>query len=286
MNYRPGDTFYIGFTTLSTSGASVDADSTPVASLRRNGAVDSAVTVTVTRNDVGDYTASAVLPLTYSGGDSVDLLVTVVISTVTSKIVLRLGALDRTAQAVAQVVYRTPKVHFVSMTGDPTYDGLSPDTANALPTDSSPGAGETILLFPGTYAIDVNIVDLAGDSVTGINLIGAGMGATTITSNALISSQGCIVHPGNGSQIVDITIQGIAAGPGTTNKYQAPIGASSAQDTFIGAVARRVNLIGDSDGFYMRQTVPIGLRAYDCIVQTKYDAMFLSGTSDSRVELP
>jgi hypothetical protein len=285
MTYRPGDTFYLSFLTQDLTGSPVNADSLPTAVLRRNGA-NTAVTVAVANNAAGDYTASALLPLTYSGGDELELIVSATIAGVAGKALFPLGKLDRTAQAVAQVVYRSGKVHFVAATGDPARDGFSPETAKALPTQPTPAAGETVLVFSGTFALGTSTLDLSGDGVTGVHCIGAGMGATTISSNAQLAVGGCIVKPGNGSQIADLTIQGTAASISTPDQFQAPLGAAAMQTPFTGAVVRRAQLVADSDGFYFNQfATTVGLRAYDCIIQTKYDAVNLNAGSASLVEL-
>ena len=75
-------------------------------------------------------------------------------------------------QAVAQVIHRSPKVHFVSAAGNSSHDGFSPETAKALPTQPSPGPGETILVFSGTFAMDTTPLDLSGDGTTGVHLVG------------------------------------------------------------------------------------------------------------------
>ena len=73
-------------------------------------------------------------------------------------------------------------------------DGLSPQTAKALPTQPAPSAGETLLLFPGTYALGTSVLDLSGDGTNGVHLLGAGMGATVIASNALLTGPGQVEH--------------------------------------------------------------------------------------------
>lgn len=286
MSYRPGDTFYLSFSTQTAAGAAIDADALPAAALRRNGANDSAVVVAVAHNATGDYTASAAIPLTYSGGDELEIVVNTTIATVNALAIHRLGKLDRTAQAVAQVVYRSSLVHFVTAAGNASNDGLGPETAQALPTDSTPGPGETILVFSGTYPVDTNVLDLSGDGTTGVHLTGAGMGATVMTSNVLLISQGCIVKPGNGSQISDLTIQGIASSVDTPNQYQAPIGASARQTPFAGAVARRIHLVGDSDGVYISSgTNSVSFSLYDCIADAMYDCFNIVSGVGNQVDL-
>src|SRR6185437_17159 len=88
MSYRPGDTIHLSFTTQSAAGAATDADTTPTGSMRRNGAIDGAVTIAMTHNGTGDYTASATLPLTYVAGDDLELLISVTVGGVAGKGVL------------------------------------------------------------------------------------------------------------------------------------------------------------------------------------------------------
>ena len=286
MSYRPGDTplrqFRHAVDRQRVRRCRCHADCLYAATEPPMGAV----TVSVAHNATGDYTASALIPLTYSGGDDIELLISATVGGVAGKAVLALGKLDRTAQAVAQVVHRSPKVHFVSAAGNSAHDGFSPETAKALPTQPTPGPGETILVFSGTFALNTAPLDLSGDGTTGVHLIGAAMGATILTSNVLLADGYTIVKPGNGSNISDLTIQGIAAGGMSTNQYQAPLGAAVDQTPFIGAVVQNVQLIGDSDGIYVytpgnRTT----LFAYDCVIQTKYDGVNLLGSADSRCEL-
>src|SRR5947209_5704095 len=108
MPYLPGDIIHLSFTTQNTSGAASDADALPTVSLRRNGTTDSSVTVSVAHNGAGDYTATATLPLTYSGGDNLDLLVSATIGGVAAKEILCMGPLDRTPQIVASAIATTP----------------------------------------------------------------------------------------------------------------------------------------------------------------------------------
>src|SRR5947209_486227 len=102
MPYRPTDNLYLSFTTQDATGAATNADSTPAAVLRRNGA-NSAVSVTVTHNATGDYTASATIPATWAGGDRLELLVSAAVGGVAGKAAFDLGTLDRAEQDAARV---------------------------------------------------------------------------------------------------------------------------------------------------------------------------------------
>ena len=156
MSYRPGDTIHLSFTTQSAAGAATDADATPTASMRRNGAIDGAVTIAMTHNGTGDYTASATLPLTYVAGDDLELLVLATVGGVAGKGVLPLGKLDRDAQELArELLGASGTVWHVSASGSDTSDGRSWATAFATPGHaiSVSTAGDAILTGPGTFSL-------------------------------------------------------------------------------------------------------------------------------------
>src|SRR5262249_2365265 len=73
-----------------------------------NGTVDSSVTISVAHNGAGDYTATTTLPLTYTGGDNLELLVSATIGGIAAKEILAMGPLDRTPQIVANEIATTP----------------------------------------------------------------------------------------------------------------------------------------------------------------------------------
>jgi hypothetical protein len=97
MGYRPGDTFNLGFTTQSTTGAATDADSLPTASVRHNGTVDGTVTVTVTHNGTGDYSASGTIPSGYAAADSIGVLALATVGGNAAKYYIYTGPLDHLA---------------------------------------------------------------------------------------------------------------------------------------------------------------------------------------------
>lgn len=75
--------FYFGVQTPST-GAAVNADSTPTVVVYKNGAVDVAVTPTVTNPATGSYKVAFTAPSGYAAGDIVEALVTATVATVVS----------------------------------------------------------------------------------------------------------------------------------------------------------------------------------------------------------
>ncbi len=162
MSYLPGDTIYISFTTQSSTGAATDADSTPTVSLRRNGAADGAVTVSIAHNGAGDYTASATVPLTYAGGDEVELLVNATVGGVAAKSIVSLGKLDRTAAIVATEIGTTPAILASSQ------DFNNTGQATPLPATTA---------FSGPNAVTLVFHDAAGHAVGGVVFTVHGIGS-------------------------------------------------------------------------------------------------------------
>jgi hypothetical protein len=89
MLYRTADPYYGMFCTQRfDSGASADADSTPVATANRNGADDAGFSLTVARIDLGRYLISGVIPAGYAAGDSVQVSVAASVAGVAAKAVV------------------------------------------------------------------------------------------------------------------------------------------------------------------------------------------------------
>lgn len=83
MALAAGSTYYTEFSTSNAStGAAQNADSLPVATLNRNGADDSAVTLTVANKATGRYTITGTIPSTYTAGDNISISVTATVSSV------------------------------------------------------------------------------------------------------------------------------------------------------------------------------------------------------------
>lgn len=100
MIYIAGEAAYVGFTINSTTGAATDADSTPTASVRRNGSIDGTVTATVTNNSTGAYTVSFTVPSGWSAGDDVEVLVSATVGGVSAKKWVGKGAVDASISSV------------------------------------------------------------------------------------------------------------------------------------------------------------------------------------------
>lgn len=71
MSYKPGDAAKVAVAIQGATGALANADSLPVGSVYHNGAIDGAVTVTVTNLATGRYLAAFTIPGGYNPGDTV-----------------------------------------------------------------------------------------------------------------------------------------------------------------------------------------------------------------------
>jgi hypothetical protein len=80
--WQANDSYVTNFTITSATGALVNADSLPAGALYRNGPVDGAVTVTVTNQATGIYSAACTIPVGYAIGDKIDILITATISSI------------------------------------------------------------------------------------------------------------------------------------------------------------------------------------------------------------
>ena len=273
MSYRPGDTIHLSFTTQSAAGAATDADATPTASMRRNGAIDGAVTIAMTHNGTGDYTASATLPLTYVAGDDLELLVLATVGGVAGKGVLPLGKLDRDAQELArELLGASGTVWHVSASGSDTSDGRSWATAFATPGHaiSVSTAGDAILTGPGTFSLGLARLILPA----GILLAGAGLDRTIITSTLV---NGPILQVAANCTVQDLTVQGVATPGGGV--FQMPIGDGADAP---GVVLRRVRTLSDTDGLYFQSAGSL-VRCYDSYLSSNWDCVF--ATNGATVEL-
>lgn len=186
-------------------------------------------------------------------------------------------------QIILKEIYKcSGTVWCVTPTGnDTTGDGLTLATAYATckKAASVAAAADIIIAFSGTIAEGVNSINLPD----GVSLFGAGVGATRITSEAVLGAQGPIVKPGTRSLIQDVTIEATL----TDGTYQGCVGAYvAAQSAFTNALVQRVHLIGDSDGVYINKSgTACSMVMRDSRVDTKYDAIRLMGNAANAVDL-
>lgn len=187
-------------------------------------------------------------------------------------------------QIVLKEIYKcSGTVWCVTPTGnDSTGDGLTLATAYATGKKAASVAadGDIILACSGTIAEGDNVINLPD----GVSLFGAGMGATRITSEAVLTAKGCIVKPGTRSLIQDLTIEGTW----TDGTYQACIGVGAvvSQSGFTDAVAQRLFLIADTDGLYINKaSTACSMTLADSHVHTKYDSLRLMGNASNAVDV-
>lgn len=100
MIYRAGGAAYVPFV-INTSAGLTDAGSLPTASLLRNGSVDGAVTVTVTRLSLGRYVASFTVPSGYAAGDDLSVSISATVSSVPYGSFEGEGTVESSASATA-----------------------------------------------------------------------------------------------------------------------------------------------------------------------------------------
>ena len=115
MSYRPGDIFYNELITANISGASVNADITPWATLTKNGIDDTSVKVFVNNVDVGRYVMSGVIPNTYTARNSIGVVSSGLFAGILSKTYNFLGVLESSV----------PDVNVLTVSGVPVSPGMS-----------------------------------------------------------------------------------------------------------------------------------------------------------------
>ena len=196
-----------------------------------------------------------------------------------------------TDQAVNCAAHRAGRALFVTATdmggnysGDSWTNAVYGTAANLkTAVETTATAGTVVLLGAGTYAL----VDTYIEVPPAVQLVGAGMYATIITSTHAFGDSGhAIIRPGSGSLISTLTVQATAA----AGDYQTPIGTSGSnnQAAFTNAVIFQVRIIGDADGFFAYHATACSARLEECVIQTKYDAVTTSspsGTPDHRIDI-
>ena len=148
MWLKPGNTWTEEFPTCAQNGAAKDADSTPTVTLARNGAVDVAVTVTVTKLSTGLYSATCAIPGDYDPGDRVTLRLAATVDAVPAKGILgntKLIAVDL-ATSIAEQLYQDGSANLIEVNDDGTVNTntvLSEENLTALAADINSRMGAT-----------------------------------------------------------------------------------------------------------------------------------------------
>lgn len=149
--YRPGDSYHGLFTTSRfDTGAATDADSTPVATITKNGVDDGAVTITVTNIDTGRYKISCTIPNTYTAGDVCVISAAATVNSVAGKGVVdsfRLVAVNL-ADAVRAGLTALPNASAGGSGGVPVCDASSRAPAKVYAYDTGVDPASMVLATP------------------------------------------------------------------------------------------------------------------------------------------
>lgn len=122
--------------------------------------------------------------------------------------------------------------------------------------------GDVLLIGPGKF--DESVV-----LPTGVSVYGSGIDVTTIGGVATARR----VVLGTNTIVADLTVDG-AHGANSTPNF--PIGnAATDASAFTSAYVFRCKILGNSDGFYFAKAGTTGLQAFDCIVSTTYDCIYV-----------
>lgn len=206
MIYIASETAYVPFVVNSATGAATNADALPTAVLVRNGAVDGAVTVTITNLSAGAYLASFAVPSGYSAGDELVVLVSATIATIAAKRFVGHGKVDVLASTVAALAdtaatqataangkltsaFTNMVTRWNTMVEQIGTSGLYRFVAGALsqaPTGSSGGSGG-YQVRPGMLSV------VLADGVAAINEIILNQGEVTWVESRVVDEEGVAV---------------------------------------------------------------------------------------------
>jgi hypothetical protein len=209
MSYLPGDTVYL---TIETRNAATnllaDADATPTLAVKRNGALDGAVTPTVAHASTGQYNASCVIPGTYASGDTVELVGSATVASVADSTVLFRTVLDgkRASDVYSLVGARGSRTLPV-----PNYDSLL--TAHTSPTeDQCLYAAWLALVAPTQLDGSQNLQYLAADGTTVVLTVAAADLESAALAAAVLDASAS-AHDTSGTIGAKINAAGGAADP-------------------------------------------------------------------------
>jgi len=186
MSYIPGDTVYCSLPVQSSTGAAVAADSLPTAVLVRNDAIDGAVAVTISVRDVGDYAVSAVIPVGYVAGNTIQINATVTLGGVVAPPVTvfhavldskRVGSLNDAAAAPT-----TGQINSAIVAGQAGIDAAAAKASAAAVQAKLPAADA--LIGDATIANQTTI----NNNVGGVPAAVWAVGARTLTSYGTLAA--------------------------------------------------------------------------------------------------
>ena len=182
-------------------------------------------------------------------------------------------------------MFLTGVKYYVSTSGNDSHAGTSPSTAvltitHAASLANSAGPGTLVIVGPGTFAAGATQFNPG----TGVSWQGSGTLSTTITStlNSGAASFGANIcyRPTSNTFHKDMTIKGT----GTAGNFQFLFGFSDSVG-FTNVLAERINLVGDSDGFYLNPTTSTPFNASlftrDCTANSAFDGFNCFNTTGS-----
>jgi len=176
MPFIPGDSYHsLAFVYSPTTGASVNADSTPTATANRNGANDGAFTLTVTNITTGVYAVAGTIPSGYADGDAVTIYVTATVGGVTVSFAADQFIIDG---ASAGQVYTRIGAAGAGLTalGDARIAHLDADVSSRLAASAAPAHWSSMVISSGGI-VSVDLVDILGSAVNtttaqlGVNVV-------------------------------------------------------------------------------------------------------------------
>jgi hypothetical protein len=163
------------------------------------------------------------------------------------------------------VVHASGSNTIYSSASDPV--GRGTDLVSAV---TNAATGDTIYLAPTTFDINTTAVKLPAY----VSLYG--IGSTTIYSEVDLTASGPSVAPGTGSIIDNLSIVCTLTPSGVGTNYCAPLGFNNLKESIPATTTiRNVNLYGDTDGFYFRDSntnATSTVNIYNSNVYAKYDA--------------
>lgn len=224
MIYNLSEVAYVGFTTNDATGAAADADSTPTASLIRNGSADGAVTVTVTNLSTGAYIASFTVPSGYAVADDLQLLISATVDAIAGKAFVGQGKVDST---VNSVYTRLGAPANGSIAADiAAVSDVPPYAVTSIKTTLSGTENDYLRFFPGDeddvviFFTDTSNTPVTIPAITSVALIdatGATVGTATLGTEHLASGYVpiSVEIPSSGNMPVRLRI--VMSGPITKN---------------------------------------------------------------------
>ena len=132
MRYKPGDTFYS--LVLTGSPAPVDADALPLATVYRNGALDTGMSLSATHASTGRYFLNGTVPPGWSAGDVVQVVASASVNGAGSEVIAQEFQVEGAIPPAVEYVRVQPGLPLNMTQGDtlPGFETLPVDTSGAV----------------------------------------------------------------------------------------------------------------------------------------------------------